>query len=93
MYVIVLLIVLGFNEFITVLTNPILFFLVTLAGVGFYIIRMLNMQGPFMRVIETVLHTSLSGVQAWYSDQMHRYNPPVQGTPRQPPQEEDKKGK
>jgi len=73
MYVIVLILVLGFNEFLTVLTNPILLILTIFIGVGGYVIYLLNMGGPFRRVVESMLHTSLSGFQQWMSNQLNKH--------------------
>jgi len=73
MYVIVLIIFLGFNEFITVLTNPLLLFVTIIVVIGGYVIYLLNLGGPFRRVLESLLHTSLSGFQQWLSIQMNRH--------------------
>jgi len=89
MYVIVLIMILGFNEFITVISNPLLLILVVMLGVGGYVIYILGMGGPFKRAIEAVLHTSLSGFQQWLSNQVNPHNVPLQGNQR----EETKKDK
>jgi len=73
MYVIVMIIILGFNEFLTVISNPLLLILTIMIGVGGYVIYLLNMGGPFRRVVESVLHTSLSGVQQWLSGQLNKH--------------------
>jgi hypothetical protein len=70
MYIIVLLIVLGFNEFIQVITNPILlFFVVVLGGTG-YVLWVLNLMGPAKSIIEGLLQASFSGAQGWITDQI-----------------------
>lgn len=74
MYVIVLLLVLGFDEFIHVVSNPLLFVLVASLGVGIYVINLLNMGGPVKRMVEALLHTSLSSFQGYLSEQMHKHN-------------------
>lgn len=73
MYVIVLIIILGFDEFIHVISNPLLaLFLIILGGL-LYVIYLLNLIGPVRTVIETLLHTSLSGIQAYLSQQINKH--------------------
>jgi len=79
MYVIILLIVLGFDEFMSVITNPLLLILIVLLGAGGYVIYMLNLGGPAKRILETLLYTSASGLQRYLSDQVmkpHTTAPP-----------------
>jgi len=70
MYVIVLILILGFNEFIALITNPILLILTIIICVGGYVIYILGLGGPFRRVVESFLHVSLSGFQQWLSTQL-----------------------
>jgi len=48
------------------------------------------MGGPFKRVIEGVLHTSLSGFQQWLSGQVNKHNVPI-GEQQQENREQTKK--
>jgi len=73
MYVIVLIVVLGFNEFLTVLSNPLLLMFVIILGATGYVIHFLGMGGPFRRVVESMLFTSLSGFQTWLSAQVSQH--------------------
>jgi hypothetical protein len=77
MYIIVLLIVLGFDEFLHVVTNPLLFLFVAFIGGSIYVIHILNMGGPVKKAVETLLQTSLSGVQGWLSQQLQQHNVPL----------------
>ena len=72
MYIILLILVLGFNEFVHILTSPILLFLTIIIGAGTYVLYMLNMMGPAKRVVETLLHSSLSTMQHYVTEQMNR---------------------
>ncbi|GAM25534.1 hypothetical protein SAMD00019534_087090 [Acytostelium subglobosum LB1] len=47
-YIILLLCILGFNEFIAVITNPLLLVLTILVGSGAFVLHKLNMTGPFI---------------------------------------------
>jgi len=74
MYVIVMLIVLGFDEFVHVITNPLLFMLFALLGITFYVLYLLNLLGPVRKALEHSLNASLSGLQAYLSEQMNKHN-------------------
>ncbi|EGG17413.1 hypothetical protein DFA_08408 [Cavenderia fasciculata] len=62
-YMILLLCVLGFNEFIAILTNPLLFFLVVLLGVGFFVLHKLNLSGPFIDFSSTLLVSFMNKIK------------------------------
>jgi hypothetical protein len=72
MYIILLIMILGFNEFVHVITSPILLFLTIVLGGTFYVLYLLNMMGPAKRVMEALLHTSLSTLQQWVAEQMSK---------------------
>ncbi len=77
MYVIVLMLILGFDEFVHVISNPILLLFIVMLGIGVYVIHILNLSGPVKTVIETLLNTSLAGFQKWLSDQLSQHNIPA----------------
>eukprot|EP01112_Ceratiomyxa_fruticulosa_P009265 TRINITY_DN2415_c0_g1_i1.p1 TRINITY_DN2415_c0_g1~~TRINITY_DN2415_c0_g1_i1.p1 ORF type:complete len:795 (+),score=167.01 TRINITY_DN2415_c0_g1_i1:263-2647(+) len=61
-YIIVLILFLGFNEFVTILTNPILFILLII-GAGFaYLIFALNLSGPAIGMIDTAFRNLVSKI-------------------------------
>jgi hypothetical protein len=72
MYIILLIMVLGFNEFVHILTSPILLLLTIIIGIGGYVLYMLNLLGPAKKVMEALLHTSLSTLQTYVSEQMNK---------------------
>ena len=72
MYIILLIMVLGFNEFVHILTSPILLILTIIIGIGGYVLYMLNLMGPAKKVMEALLHTSLSTLQSYVSEQMNK---------------------
>ncbi|KAJ1960884.1 Dynamin-like GTPase that mediates homotypic ER fusion [Dispira parvispora] len=54
-WVIIMLIMLGWNEFVTVITSPVyLILLITFGTVG-YVIHMLNLTGPLQRALQVAL--------------------------------------
>lgn len=74
----VVLIVLGWNEFVTVLTNPLYLTLVIIFGAGGYVIYMLNLMGPAEQVFKTVL----GEVLRIGKEQLANYLQPVEQEPR-----------
>lgn len=54
-YIIVLLVVLGWNEFMAVLRNPFLFLFLLLAGAGGYVTYTLNLWGPIVSVSNAMM--------------------------------------
>jgi len=93
MYVLLLIIILGFNEFLMVLQNPLLLILLIVIGIAGYIIYILGMGGPFRRVLESVLQTSLSTFQTYLSAQLHHSKNKDQVEMTENPKRETKKDK
>jgi hypothetical protein len=58
-YIIVLLIVLGWNEFVTIISSPIYFILFLLISIGAYVVYALNLQSPLQNVGVFVMHQVL----------------------------------
>lgn len=58
-YMIVLLVLLGWNEFMAVLRNPFLFLFVLLAGAGAYVAHTLNLWGPIFSVSNAMVDRTL----------------------------------
>eukprot|EP01133_Synstelium_polycarpum_P007405 gene7405-8657_t len=54
-YIILLLCILGFNEFIAIITNPLLLILVILLGAGGFVLYKLNLTGPFIDIASSML--------------------------------------
>ncbi|VVT48795.1 uncharacterized protein SAPINGB_P001955 [Magnusiomyces paraingens] len=59
LYMIVLLVVLGWNEFMAVLRNPIFFLLLLLGGAGLYVTYSLNMWGPILSVTNAMVDRTI----------------------------------
>jgi hypothetical protein len=74
MYIVVLIMVLGFDEFIHVVSNPILFFFCTILGIVFYVLYLLNLVKPVITALETMLQVALSGVRVWLTQQLNQHN-------------------
>jgi len=70
-FVIILILILGFDEFWAVLTNPLLLILTILLGGGFYVIYMMNMMGPAQAVLQGLFRTSLKGLQVMIQKQLN----------------------
>lgn len=56
LWVIILLVVLGWNEFMTILRNPLYLILGLILGTAVYFIYMLNLNGPVMAFIQHTIH-------------------------------------
>ncbi len=77
MYIMILILLLGANEFLYILTNPLLLMLCVFVGIGGYVLYMLNMMGPAKAVMEALLHTSLSTLQQYVVEQMNKQQTPA----------------
>lgn len=83
-YIFLLIFVLGFNEFIFILTSPMLLFLTILIGISLYVIYLLNLGGPAQKIFQTVLQTSLAGLQRHAADILQQYQQNQQNTENKP---------
>lgn len=54
-WVIVLLIILGWNEFVAIISSPLYLFLTLLLLSSLFIIHHLNLRGPLMIIVQTVI--------------------------------------
>jgi hypothetical protein len=54
--------VLGFNEFVWIITNPILLLLLIILGVGGYILAQTNMWGPAQKAAMLFMRTSMASL-------------------------------
>jgi len=73
-FVIVLLIVLGFNEFKMVLFNPVLFTVCLFVGAIAYAVWMLNLGGYAETLFSVMASTTLSSLHAWLMSHLRRGN-------------------
>lgn len=88
MYMIILLIVLGFDEFLHVITSPVLLILTIMIGVSLYVVYLLNLGGPAKQIATTVLSTSVSGLQSFIADQMANHSQEQQRVQQQQQQQQ-----
>jgi hypothetical protein len=74
--------ILGFNEFIDLISNPLLLILVILIGVGCYVVHMLGLSAPAIKVVGQLFASSLGGLQKLMTDAMA--NKAQTQTPKKP---------
>lgn len=70
-WAIVMIIILGWNEFMTILKNPIYLVLSILVLSGVYVLHALNLWGPAERVITAVTNEVTGMVKAQIADTVH----------------------
>jgi len=71
---ILLLIFFGFDEAVTVVSNPLLLILVVFVGGGLYLLSLLGMLGPVRTVVEATLRNLFHVAQNVVSEQVHQYH-------------------
>ncbi|ORX84913.1 root hair defective 3 GTP-binding protein [Basidiobolus meristosporus CBS 931.73] len=79
-WVIVLLIVLGWNEFISILSNPIYLVFTIFAGITSYIVYALNLVGPINRILKGVFNEAVAQINASLTEP--KLNPPHLAKPQ-----------
>eukprot|EP01119_Soliformovum_irregulare_P011576 TRINITY_DN2914_c0_g1_i1.p1 TRINITY_DN2914_c0_g1~~TRINITY_DN2914_c0_g1_i1.p1 ORF type:complete len:755 (-),score=268.17 TRINITY_DN2914_c0_g1_i1:49-2313(-) len=70
-FVIILILILGFDEFWAILTSPLLLILTVMLGGGFYVVYMMNMLGPAQSILQGLFRTSLKGAQVMIQKQLN----------------------
>jgi len=60
----VLVVVLGFNEFVAIISSPLLLILTILLGIGGYIIYMLGLTGPAQQVLVALIKSGLGTINS-----------------------------